>query len=114
MRIRRPSATAHKNSTGLAAVICSRNSAVVRFAVPLARPLRGTQPRPTLQRIGRETPPFVVVPRPDAKVAHWAEPKLVCEVEFTTWTRDGRVRHTSSSQALIAQSALLPADLKVV
>jgi bifunctional non-homologous end joining protein LigD len=49
----------------------------------------------TLQRIGRETPPFVVVPRPDAKDAHWAEPKLVCEVEFTTWTRDGRVRHPS-------------------
>src|SRR5215470_16775611 len=29
------------------------------------------------------------------KDAHWAEPKLVCEVEFSTWTRDGRVRHPS-------------------
>ena len=32
-------------------------------------------------------------PRPDAKEAKCAEPKLICEVEFTTWTRDGRVRH---------------------
>jgi bifunctional non-homologous end joining protein LigD len=46
-----------------------------------------------LRPIGRETPPFVAVPRPDAKDAHWTEPKLVCEVEFTTWTRDDRVRH---------------------
>jgi bifunctional non-homologous end joining protein LigD len=48
-----------------------------------------------LQRIGRATPPFIAVPRPDAKDAHWTEPKLVCEVEFSTWTRDGRVRHPS-------------------
>ena len=45
-----------------------------------------------LQRIGRETPPFVAVPRADAKDAKWAEPQLVCEVEFSTWTRDGRAR----------------------
>jgi bifunctional non-homologous end joining protein LigD len=45
-----------------------------------------------LQRIGLDTSPFVAVPRPDAKDAHWAEPQLVCEVEFTQWTRDGRVR----------------------
>ena len=48
-----------------------------------------------LQCISRETSPFIAVPRPDAKDAKWAEPKLVAEVEFTTWTRDGRVRHPS-------------------
>jgi bifunctional non-homologous end joining protein LigD len=32
------------------------------------------------------------MPPPDAKDAKWTEPKLVCEVEFTTWARDGRVR----------------------
>jgi bifunctional non-homologous end joining protein LigD len=48
-----------------------------------------------LQRIGRETSPFMAVPRPDAKDANWTETKLVCEVEFSTWTRDGRVRHPS-------------------
>ena len=45
-----------------------------------------------LQRISRETSPFVAVPQPDAKDAHWAEPQLGCEVEFITWRRDGRVR----------------------
>jgi ATP-dependent DNA ligase len=33
--------------------------------------------------------------RPDARDARWVEPMLVAEVEFTTWTRDGRVRHPS-------------------
>jgi bifunctional non-homologous end joining protein LigD len=37
----------------------------------------------------------VAVPRPDAKDAKWADPKLVAEVQFTTWTREGRVRHPS-------------------
>jgi bifunctional non-homologous end joining protein LigD len=41
------------------------------------------------------THPFVAVPKPDAKDARWADPKLVAEVQFTTWTRDGRVRHPS-------------------
>jgi len=35
---------------------------------------------------------FIAAPTKDA---HWAEPRLVCEVEFSTWTRDGRVRHPS-------------------
>jgi bifunctional non-homologous end joining protein LigD len=45
-----------------------------------------------LQRISRDTSPFVAVPCLDAKDAKWTEPKLVCEVAFSTWTRDGRVR----------------------
>jgi bifunctional non-homologous end joining protein LigD len=48
-----------------------------------------------VQRNRGETSPFVAVPRPDAKDAHWAEPKLVAEVEFSQWTRDGRVRQPS-------------------
>jgi bifunctional non-homologous end joining protein LigD len=48
-----------------------------------------------LQRLRRDRSPFVEVPRPDARNARWVEPKLVAEVEFTTWTRDGRVRHPS-------------------
>ena len=27
--------------------------------------------------------------------SHWVEPKLVCEVVFTEWTPDGRIRHPS-------------------
>ena len=45
-----------------------------------------------LQRIGRDTSPFVAVLRADVKDAKWAEPRLVCEVEFTQWTREGRAR----------------------
>jgi len=45
-----------------------------------------------LQRIGREISFIIAAPRPDAKDAKWAEPKLVCEVEFTQWTRDGRAK----------------------
>jgi bifunctional non-homologous end joining protein LigD len=48
-----------------------------------------------LQWMDRDSSSFVAVPRPDAKDAHWTEPRLVCEVEFSTWTRDGRVRHPS-------------------
>jgi bifunctional non-homologous end joining protein LigD len=48
-----------------------------------------------LQRITADASPFVAVPRPDAKDARWNEPKMVAEVEFTAWTRDGRVRHPS-------------------
>jgi bifunctional non-homologous end joining protein LigD len=30
-----------------------------------------------------------------ARLVHWVEPELVCEVEFTEWTADGRLRHPS-------------------
>jgi ATP-dependent DNA ligase len=57
-----------------------------------------------LQRITLDTSPFIAVPRPDAKDAKWAEPKLVCEVEFTQWTRDGRVRQPAPSQPVSSSS----------
>lgn len=33
--------------------------------------------------------------KPPSRSAHWVEPKLVAEVEFTEWTRDGKLRHPS-------------------
>jgi bifunctional non-homologous end joining protein LigD len=39
--------------------------------------------------------PFVEVPAIEGKDAVWLKPKLVCEVEYTEWTRDGRLRHPS-------------------
>jgi bifunctional non-homologous end joining protein LigD len=39
--------------------------------------------------------PFADVPRADARDAHWVEPVLVAEVEFTEWSRHGRLRHPS-------------------
>lgn len=50
-----------------------------------------------LAPIRRGTSPFAPpgVPRPQARDAVWVEPVLVGEVAFTTWTRDGRLRHPS-------------------
>ncbi len=31
--------------------------------------------------------------RPTGRGHHWVEPRLVCEVRFTEWTRDGGLRH---------------------
>ena len=50
--------------------------------------------RRTLDRFERAAPPFANPPRgADARGAHWVEPRLVCEVAFTEWTRDGNLRH---------------------
>lgn len=40
------------------------------------------------------TNPFTTTP-PGARCAHWLIPNLVCEVEFTEWTKDGHLRHPS-------------------
>jgi bifunctional non-homologous end joining protein LigD len=46
-----------------------------------------------LAPLARDTSPFDgKVPEKDAR---FVEPELVCEVEFTEWTRDGRLRHPS-------------------
>jgi len=39
--------------------------------------------------------PFVEVPAVERKDAVWLKPTLVCEVQYTDWTRDGRLRHPS-------------------
>ncbi|MFN2626796.1 MAG: non-homologous end-joining DNA ligase, partial [Mycobacteriales bacterium] len=49
-----------------------------------------------LKPLARKTSPFAdAVPRAHAAKAEWVDPKLVCDVEFTEWTRDGRLRHPS-------------------
>src|SRR5207248_8761019 len=48
-----------------------------------------------LSRHSLTSSPFVDVPRIDARDACWVEPRMVVEVEFAEWTRDGRVRHPS-------------------
>lgn len=35
------------------------------------------------------------LPRSHARAAVWVEPELVVEVDYTEWTRDGRLRHPS-------------------
>ena len=48
-----------------------------------------------LGRTERKTSPFVDVPRPDARDAHWVTPRRVGEVVFAEWTADGRLRQPS-------------------
>ena len=35
------------------------------------------------------------VPKDHARAAHWVRPEIVVDVDFTEWTRDGRLRHPS-------------------
>ncbi len=52
----------------------------------------GTQ----LEPLRRDTSPFATdVPRVHARTAVWVEPVLVAEVDYTEWTKDGRLRHPS-------------------
>jgi len=49
-----------------------------------------------LEPLRRDDPPFATpVPREHARSAVWVDPVLVAEVEYTEWTRDGRLRHPS-------------------
>jgi len=43
----------------------------------------------------RKTTPFAEIPSSERKGAVWLKPELVCAVNFTEWTRDGRLRHPS-------------------
>jgi bifunctional non-homologous end joining protein LigD len=44
-----------------------------------------------LRRLERTDSPFV--DRVRGRAVHWVKPQLVCEVGFTEWTGDGRLRH---------------------
>jgi len=53
----------------------------------------------TLRRLGRQlaqletkTSPFVMGD-PPSRGAHWVKPKLVAQIGFTEWTREGKLRH---------------------
>jgi bifunctional non-homologous end joining protein LigD len=51
--------------------------------------------RAQLDLVGRDLAPLDEVPRLPrvaARAVHWVEPRLVVEVEFAEWTRDGRLR----------------------
>ncbi|WP_242347042.1 non-homologous end-joining DNA ligase [Anaeromyxobacter terrae] len=52
--------------------------------------------RERLARLAQEQSPFT--PPPPGRLgrdAHWVRPELVCEVAFTEWTQDGKIRHPS-------------------
>jgi bifunctional non-homologous end joining protein LigD len=45
-----------------------------------------------LQGVKSSASPFINLPRPLQR-SHWVAPALVCEVKFTEWTHDGKLRH---------------------
>ncbi len=45
-----------------------------------------------LKPLARPTSPFEAG-SPGGKGNHWVEPRLVCEIRFTEWTREGGLRH---------------------
>ena len=52
--------------------------------------------RRRLDAIERPSPPFGPPPAGAlGRRAHWVRPSLVCEVVFTEWTGDGKIRHPS-------------------
>lgn len=51
--------------------------------------------RKKLDRLKQKTMAFAEVPSIVSNKAIWVKPTLVCEVEFTEWTADGRLRHPS-------------------
>jgi bifunctional non-homologous end joining protein LigD len=52
--------------------------------------------RRRLDAIEQKASPFTPPPAgPLGRNAHWVKPALVCEVEFTEWTGDGKIRHPS-------------------
>lgn len=49
-----------------------------------------------MQPLARRAPPFAKPPTGrDAAGVTWLEPRLICEVEFASWTRDGLVRQAA-------------------
>ena len=48
-----------------------------------------------LQPLQINKPAFAQRPSGSFKSTHWVKPELLCEVEFATWTRSGKVRHAS-------------------
>lgn len=48
--------------------------------------------REKLRKLARKTSPFSTEPKPNAKV-HWVTPDIMCEMSFSEWTSDGRMRH---------------------
>ena len=46
-----------------------------------------------LEKLSRDSSPFVDAPREIVRDARWVEPRLVAQIAFTERTRDGLLRH---------------------
>ena len=45
-----------------------------------------------VRSLAQEKCPFTNITQPDMRHSHWLKPRLVCQVEFAEWTRDGKLR----------------------
>ena len=85
---------------GLGALLVGyREGAALRFAGKVGERVhereraRAAQPA---RRAHRRREPFTPPPAGWlGRNAHWVRPELVCEVAFTEWTHDGKIRHPS-------------------
>jgi bifunctional non-homologous end joining protein LigD len=48
-----------------------------------------------LEKLRVKSSAFVSVPAKEQRDTRWVSPEIVCEIEFTEWTRDGYLRHPS-------------------
>jgi bifunctional non-homologous end joining protein LigD len=71
----------------------------LRFAGKVGTGFTNAQARALRQRLDRLASPECPFTPPPAgwlgRNAHWVRPELVCEVAFTEWTGDGKIRHPS-------------------
>src|SRR6185369_14292029 len=51
--------------------------------------------RRSLDKLAQKTPAFKSLPAATRRGAHWVEPKMVAEIAYSNWTRDGVLRHPS-------------------
>jgi bifunctional non-homologous end joining protein LigD len=79
--------------------------------------------RARLDLLGRDAAPLADVPklpRAAARAVHWVEPRLVAEVEFAEWTRDGRLRapvylglrDDRDAESVIRETEPLPSEIR--
>jgi bifunctional non-homologous end joining protein LigD len=76
-----------------------REAGALRFAGKVGTGFTNASARALRRRLASlaaNESPFT--PRPAGSLgrnAHWVRPELVCEVAFTEWTQDGKIRHPS-------------------
>ncbi|MDN3919360.1 DNA ligase D [Roseateles violae] len=67
----------------------------LRYAGNVGSGFGNTALRELAQRLQElaQAKPTLNPPPPDQRGVHWVRPKLVAEISFSEWTREGRVRH---------------------
>jgi bifunctional non-homologous end joining protein LigD len=82
-----------------ALLVGHHEAGALRFAGKVGTGFTNAQARALRARLdGLETRECPFAPRPAGwlgRHAHWVRPELVCEVAFTEWTSDGKIRHPS-------------------